>query len=126
GQDKGGAGGQGARAQTLGRAAHAARHAREPARRDRARGRASLPDRLPARRVTRASIVTLAVGLVALAVPAMGQPAVEAARSLLVDWHGDPTRIDRARGLLEAEASINPTAETLIEPSAGGVLSADF
>src|SRR5262249_57603433 len=33
---------------------------------------------------------------------------------------------DRARGLLEAEASVNPTAETLIELSAAWFLTGDF
>ena len=76
--------------------------------------------------MSRASIVTLALGVVALAAPAMGQPALEAARTLLVGWHEDPTNIDRARGLLEAEASVNPTAETLIELSAAWFLTGDF
>ena len=76
--------------------------------------------------MSRASIVTLALGLVALAAPAMGQPALETARTLLVGWHEDPTRIDRARGILEAEASVNPTAETLTELSAAWFLTGDF
>jgi tetratricopeptide (TPR) repeat protein len=76
--------------------------------------------------VSRASVVALALGLVALAAPATGQPALDTARSLLVGWHDDPTRIDRARGLLEAEAVVNPTAETLIELSGAWFLTGDF
>src|SRR5256886_5009446 len=57
--------GDGARAQALGRSAHAAGDPREPARRDRTGGRAPLPDRVPPGRVSRAATLAVALLLVA-------------------------------------------------------------
>ena len=70
--------------------------------------------------------VALALVLVALATPATGQPALEAARTLLAGWHDDPARIDRARAVLEDETSVNPSADTLIELSGAWFLTGDF
>lgn len=57
-------------------------------------------------------------------IPAAG--AVETARGLLLDWHLDPARIDRARTLLETAAGAGPEPEALIDLSRAWFLTGDF
>ncbi|HEU4369858.1 MAG TPA: tetratricopeptide repeat protein [Methylomirabilota bacterium] len=48
------------------------------------------------------------------------------ARALLLAWHEDPRRIDRARALLEAAATADPAPETLVELARVWFLTGDF
>jgi tetratricopeptide (TPR) repeat protein len=64
--------------------------------------------------------------LAALTTPAMAQTPLQQARTLLADWHQDPTHIDRARTLLEAAAAANPSADTLAALSDAWFLTGDF
>jgi tetratricopeptide (TPR) repeat protein len=78
-----------------------------------------------ARRACRGFVAPLIIGA-ALFGSAMAQPSIETARTLLAAWHDDPARIDRARGLLEAEAATSPSADTLIELSGAWFLTGEF
>jgi tetratricopeptide (TPR) repeat protein len=69
--------------------------------------------------------VVLVVLLFATA-PAMAGQAVDEARSLLRSWHEDPTRIDRARALLQTATAGNPDAEALTELAGVWFLTGDF
>ena len=65
-------------------------------------------------------IVTLAgVGVAA-------EARVQQARELLAAWNDDPTRIDRARALLEAETADRPSVEGLVELSSAWFLTGEF
>ena len=67
--------------------------------------------------------VTLAV--LSIVTCAVAQEAVESARALLATWHQDPARIERARVLLEREASVRPTADVLVELSRAWFLTGE-
>jgi len=62
-------------------------------------------------------------GTAASAVP---ENAVPEARALLVAWHEDPARIDRARALFESAAVADPSPETLTELSYAWFLTGEF
>jgi len=67
----------------------------------------------------------------AMPAPARAQDAVAAARALLVAWHEEPARIDRARALLESAATPPPGApppsvDVLIELARVWFLTGDF
>jgi len=68
--------------------------------------------------------------MVLSAVAASPTPAAEdplpAAQALLAAWHEDPTRLDRARTLLETATATDPTPETLTELSHVWFLIGDF
>ena len=73
----------------------------------------------------------LAAALLLMVLAALGTSAATAdddalatAQSLLSAWHEDPTRIDRARAVLEAAP--DPSAETLAELSRVWALTGDF
>lgn len=67
------------------------------------------------------------VVIVALAGAALAaETAVEQARALLAAWNDDPTRIDRARALLQAEAADRPSVDGLVELSGAWFLTGDF
>lgn len=68
----------------------------------------------------------LALLLLLVAVPALADEAVPAVRALLVAWHEDPARLDRARGMLEAAVAAAPTAEALVELSRVWFTIGDF
>jgi len=68
----------------------------------------------------------LALALLLLAAPVAAQTAVAPARALLVAWHEEPARIDRARALLEAAVAAEPTPEALVELSRVWFLTGDF
>ena len=60
----------------------------------------------------------LGAGLLALllaAAPVAAQDPVTTARQLLVNWHQDPARLDRARDTLESAVATAPTPDTLVE-----------
>ena len=63
--------------------------------------------------------------LLSVATCALAQDAAESARSLLAAWHEDPGRIERARGLLEREAAVRPTADVLVELSRAWFLTGE-
>ena len=56
----------------------------------------------------------------------MASDAVDEARSLLRSWHEDPSRIDRARAVLQAASASNPDAEALTELAGVWFLTGDF
>jgi tetratricopeptide (TPR) repeat protein len=69
----------------------------------------------------------LLVLLAALAAtPARAEDAIAASRTLLAAWHEDPTRIDRARALLETAAAADPAPDTLVELSRVWFLTGEF
>jgi tetratricopeptide (TPR) repeat protein len=68
-------------------------------------------------------LAALALLLLA-AVPAAAD--VPTARALLVAWHEDPARLDRARGVLEAAVAAGATAEALVELSRVWFTIGDF
>jgi tetratricopeptide (TPR) repeat protein len=72
--------------------------------------------------------IVLAVALLVLVGPVAvtGEGPVEAARALLVAWHEEPARIDRARALLETAVAANRTPTALIELSHVWFLTGDF
>jgi tetratricopeptide (TPR) repeat protein len=72
-----------------------------------------------------------ALGLVALLslVASVGfgaEDAVGAARALRMAWHEDPSRLDRARVLLETAVAANPVPAALVELSRVWFLTGDF
>src|SRR5262245_29582485 len=69
--------------------------------------------------------VALVVLLSATATAVAGD-AVDEARSLLRSWHEDPSRIDRARAVLQAAVSSNPDPEALTELAGVWFLTGDF
>jgi tetratricopeptide (TPR) repeat protein len=69
--------------------------------------------------------VALALTLLAPATLGVDDP-VTAARALLVAWHEDPVRIDRARTLLEGAAATGAGADTLVELARVWFLVGDF
>jgi len=72
-----------------------------------------------------ALVLPLVTALVALT-PAEGEDAAAAARALLVAWHEDPARIDRARALLETAAAADAVPETLVALSHVWFLTGEF
>ena len=64
--------------------------------------------------------------LLAPASIATAADAVEAARELLLAWHLDPARIDRARMLLETAAATDPAPDTLVALSRAWFVTGDF
>src|SRR5436190_15361709 len=72
-----------------------------------------------------ALVLPLVTALVAL-MPAEGEDAAAAARALLVAWHEDPARIDRARALLETAAAADAVPETLVALSDVWFLTGEF
>ena len=70
--------------------------------------------------------LVLALMTVAASAPAEAQDALSAARTLLVAWHEDPARIDRARALLETAMASSPTPEILVELSQVWFLIGEF
>jgi tetratricopeptide (TPR) repeat protein len=69
--------------------------------------------------------VALALTLLAPATLGADDP-VTAARTLLVAWHEDPARIDRARTLLEGAAAAGAGPDTLVELARVWFLVGDF
>ncbi len=84
------------------------------------------------------SLIGLLIALllpVALSTPVPAQDAVAAARALLVAWHEEPARIDRARAVLESAAAPPgmsppgappPPVDVLIELARAWFLTGDF
>jgi tetratricopeptide (TPR) repeat protein len=72
-----------------------------------------------------ALLLVMLAALVASPVTA-AEEALTAAQTLLVAWHEDPARIDRARGLLEIAVTTDPTSDTLTELSRVWFLTGDF
>jgi len=70
-------------------------------------------------------LVALAVVL-SLVTAAAAQDVLADARTLLVSWHEDQARIDRARALLESAAATRKTPETLVELSRAWFLTGDL
>lgn len=69
----------------------------------------------------------LLLALVALGVATAGAgEAIPAAHALLVAWHEDPERIDRARVLLERAVATDPGPETLVELARVWFLTGEF
>jgi tetratricopeptide (TPR) repeat protein len=54
------------------------------------------------------------------------ETGLETARALLVAWHEEPARIDRARALLQAEVADRPSVDALLELSGAWFLTGDF
>ena len=79
-----------------------------------------------ARRPVSAAGLLLALVALGAAAPASAGEAVPAARALLVAWHEDPERIDRARGLLESAVAADPAPETLVELARVWFLTGEF
>jgi tetratricopeptide (TPR) repeat protein len=72
-----------------------------------------------------ALLLTLLAALV-VSTPVGADDAVPAAHALLVAWHEDPRRIDRARALLETAVAADAAPETLVELSRVWFLTGDF
>jgi tetratricopeptide (TPR) repeat protein len=73
--------------------------------------------------------VVALLALVAVALPAAAVvegDAVATARALLVAWHEDPVRLDRARALLETASRIDAAPDTLVELSRVWFIIGDF
>jgi tetratricopeptide (TPR) repeat protein len=64
--------------------------------------------------------------LLLLAAAAAAQDAVPAARALLVAWHEDPPRLDKARALLEATVAARDEPDALVELARVWFLVGDF
>lgn len=68
----------------------------------------------------------VALALLFTVAGAVAEEGLPGARALLVAWHEDPQRIDRARSLLEAAAAADPTPEALVELARVWFLTGDF
>jgi len=75
--------------------------------------------------VAAALLLTL-LALGGTAASAVAQNAAPEARALLVAWHEDPARIDRARALFESAAVADPSPETLTDLSHTWFLTGEF
>jgi tetratricopeptide (TPR) repeat protein len=73
-----------------------------------------------------AALLLTLLALGGTAASAVAQNAAPEARALLVAWHEDPARIDRARALLESGAVSDPSPETLTELSSAWFLTGEF
>jgi tetratricopeptide (TPR) repeat protein len=73
-----------------------------------------------------ARLVLASALLLGATAPALAGEAVAAARSMLRAWHEDPSRIDRARALLETASARDPDAETLAELAGVRFLTGDI
>jgi tetratricopeptide (TPR) repeat protein len=73
-----------------------------------------------------ARLFSALLAVATLAAPVTAQSRVDAARGLLVAWHEEPVRIDRARTLLEAAAAADPSVDTFVELSEVWFLTGDF
>lgn len=74
----------------------------------------------------RAALLLTLLAALAVSTPVGAEDAVPAARALLVAWHEDPARIDRARALLETAVVTDAAPETLVELSRAWFLTGDF
>ena len=74
----------------------------------------------------RAALLLTLLAALAVSTPVGAEDAVPAARALLVAWHEDPVRIDRARSLLETAVATDAAPETLVELSRVWFLTGDF
>ena len=74
----------------------------------------------------RAALLLTLLAALAVSAPVGAEDAVPAARALLVAWHEDPVRIDRARLLLETAVVTDAAPETLVELSRVWFLTGDF
>ena len=61
-----------------------------------------------------------------LAAPARAQNVLSEVRALLSDWHHDPSRIDRARALLEQATQSRPAPEVLVALAETWFLTGEF
>jgi tetratricopeptide (TPR) repeat protein len=64
--------------------------------------------------LTRARVLLVVASLVLAPSTALGQSPVESARALVARYHEDPSRIDRARDLLEAALARDSQVDTMI------------
>jgi tetratricopeptide (TPR) repeat protein len=62
----------------------------------------------------RARVLLVAAALVMAPATALGQSPVESARALVARYHEDPSRIDRARDLLEAALTRDSQVDTMV------------
>lgn len=74
----------------------------------------------------RAALLLMLLAALAVSAPVGAEDAIPAARALLVAWHEDPVRIDRARSLLETAVVTDAAPETLVELSRAWFLTGDF
>jgi tetratricopeptide (TPR) repeat protein len=76
--------------------------------------------------LARAALLLTLLAALAVSAPVGAEDALPTARALLVAWHEDPARIDRARALLEAAVVTDAAPETLVELSRAWFLTGDF
>jgi tetratricopeptide (TPR) repeat protein len=68
----------------------------------------------------------VALVVLLLATPSLANDGVDESRSLLRSWHEDPSRIDRARAVLQEAALSNPDAEVLTELAGVWFITGEF
>jgi tetratricopeptide (TPR) repeat protein len=76
--------------------------------------------------LSRAALLLALLAVLGTSTAAGAQDAVTAARALLVAWHEDPARIDRARALLESAVANDVNPENLVELARAWFLTGDF
>ena len=76
--------------------------------------------------MSRRAVLVVALLTLVPSVASTAEDAVEAARALLAAWHEEPTRIDRARALLETAVAANRASTALAELARVWFLTGDF